>query len=131
MTTRTELPPITCVTAPSAYKTFVAQLSGPCDYEEIAAKLNGVEMQCRALQVQGALGFGAIVTTVKYGSFLIISLPRGQRENAQFASRLVEKMAKAVFWGDVETICRFSPEEIDRIVKDETHDQMPHPLTWH
>ena len=89
------IPKIICVSAPSAYKTFITQLFGPCEYEQVAPKLAGIEMQCRALQVQGALGFGAIVTTAKYGSFLIISLPRGQRNNAQFASRLVSTMAKA------------------------------------
>ena len=116
------IPNITCVSSPSTYKTFITQLFGPCDaYEDIAKKLDGIEMQCRALQVQGALGFGAIVATAKYGSFLIVSLPLGQRENAQFASRRVDKMVKAAFWGDATHVCRLAPDEIDRIVKDTKH----------
>ncbi len=124
---RPSIPNITCVSNPSAYKTFITQLFGPCEYEVVERKLAGIEMQCRALQVQGALGFGAIVATAKYGSFLIISLPLGQRENAQFASRLVGKMAKAAFWYNAPEapaanhVCKLEPHEIDRIVKGTKH----------
>ena len=56
--------------------------------------LRAMHMQCEGLRVQGRLGFYAIVPTEGHGTLLVLSLPKGEREQVKHASGLVRLMVK-------------------------------------
>ena len=111
------IPTIKIVKEQKTYKTFIAQL--PHDLGE--GPFRAIEMQCHALMLRGSLGFAIIVPKPNGGHCLVFSLPIDKRGDYRHAAGIVKDMLSRAFWGDVQEVHRFPPEETERIVNSTKH----------
>ena len=78
-------------------------------------------MQCKALMVQGRLGFATLAQKMDGGHYLVFSLPTNTRADYRHASLLVKSILSQAFWGNVEAVRKFSAEDVERVTASTTH----------
>lgn len=111
------VPNIKIVKEQKTYNTFIAQL--PHDFVE--GPLRAIEEQCKALMFRGSLGFATIVPKPDGGHCLVFSLPIDTRGDYRHAAGIVKDMLSRAFWGDVQDVHRFLPEETERVANSTKH----------